>query len=92
MITRTYPYGTRKRVRLYKISVQHGSEVLLVWAEHLEDADEGTILGTILFIPPWQFDAIKPSPQENQERVMEFRQGGPTGGHWMILNGSGVAA
>lgn len=83
MIERTWPYGTRKRIRIQHIdpcSAVPGS--ILVYAAHCDDEREATVM----LMSQADFNAISPMPKVGQDRVMEFRPGGPTGGHWAIID------
>ena len=85
MIKRAWPYGTRKRVRIVDVTRGHDwvmGHVAAVLCEDLEVPGEAFLClldGTGLV-------AIKPQPEKGQERAIEFRAGGPTGGYWHILD------
>lgn len=79
MITPNWPFGTRKRVRVESI---HGSRgAVLCILNHLDEKE-----CTILAMTDAMLDAIRPRPAEREERVIEFREGGITGGYWAILD------
>ncbi len=78
---RTWPYGTQKRITIKRVekSARHRTVV----CHHRDDEREATLCVMIFA----DFNAIRPAPEVGQNRLMEFRRGGPTGGHWAILDG-----
>jgi hypothetical protein len=83
MLTCTWPYGTRKRVRIIEV-VERGRTRGIV-CEHLGESRAATVLLT-------STDAV--APRVGLETFIEFREGGPTGGHWALTEEpaeSGVA-
>lgn len=80
MIARTWPYGTKKRVRV--LEVEFSAMRAAVAVEHLDDPGEATVC----ILSRFEFDQIAPAPMTGDTRTMEFRKGGPTGGYWAILN------
>ena len=90
MITRTWPYGTKKRVKIVDWRFAKDEQlgrVAMCLCEHLDDESEMTVC----LIAREVALAMKHPVETGQERVMEFRQGGPTGGHWMIVDEPEVA-
>jgi hypothetical protein len=82
---RTWPYGTKKVVKVLDLK-PYSSRFLKGYLMAVEHRDEpGEI--TLLTVNVAAFDGLAPMPAVGQLRQMEFRPGGPTGAHWMLLNG-----
>jgi hypothetical protein len=81
MIARTWPYGTRKVVTI--IDFARVNDHCYTTCRHIDDPTEATILldGVQTIV------ALFHRPAIGQRRVIEFREGGPTGGHWALLDG-----
>ena len=81
MITRTWPYGTRKVIAI--VSFERTNDSCVIACRHRDDPKEGTIL----LVSARDIAALTIRPKPGQLRVMEFKEGGPFGGHWTILDG-----
>jgi len=84
LITRTWPYGTKKRVKIVDWRVANDEQlgrVVMALCEHIDESEMTVCLISIEAVRAMTF-----IPDTGQLRVIEFRQGGPTGGHWMIVD------
>lgn len=84
MLTRTWPYGTRKAVEV--VSFERCRNAYVIACRHLDDPQEATLI----VCHASAVIALFHKPQVGQQRVIEFRDGGPTGGHWALLDGLDV--
>jgi len=72
-LSRTWPYGTRRTVRIIT-STPELNLIIAVDAMTPDSEQEGYIL------------IGEPDTAEiGDVRTIEFREGGPTGGHWKLL-------
>jgi hypothetical protein len=71
--TRTWTYGERKTVRV--LSVEIVQQMIVIAALETERPFEGHVI----------VNAADVLPRHGDVGVIEFRHGGPTGGHWAFV-------
>ena len=79
MLTRTWPYGTAKRVKVLAVefAMANGRRVRVMACEELGDTSEAHII-----VGDDGDDAAA-----GEFGMIVFRQGGPTGGYWRYEHG-----
>lgn len=79
MKTRTWPYGTRKRVRVFSATMTADTTVIGVEEISLGRREIFLLILNTADVPQ-NFDAM------TDDCLIEFTAGGPTGGYWRIID------
>jgi len=78
MLYRTFPYGTRRRVRV--ISVDHSREATIIACQ--DDIELNSISGQVLEGYVCMYEPGTVSAKVGDRAILVFSKGGPTGGFW----------
>ncbi len=77
MLARTWPYGTRKAVKVAGVGTQKG----VPYAVCVETCDNGEVFVLL---------GMEKAAAKDDEGYIEFKDGGPTGGFWEFHKGSPI--